>query len=140
MAFGDAVYVVAQVQRKKGHVQHAFATEDFLHVVDLAPAHYLVDQFHWEFVMRGWNRSMRRENATPAHRVQVRMVDFVSAVGARMFVEQFEHEQARMTFVHVVTLDPSVAKEMQHPHATDSKDNFLANAVVLVTTVKIISK
>src|SRR6516225_399864 len=109
-------------------------------MVNLAATEYLVNQFHWEFIVAGRNWGMRRENASLTHWVEILLANFVSPFGARVLVEQFEREKARMAFVHVVTLDPSIAKDMQDPHAADSEDDFLATAIVCITAIEIIDK
>ena len=48
----------------------------------------------------------------------------------RLFIEQFDRQQARVAFVHVEAVDVAVAQRPQHPHAADAENDFLTQTIV----------
>jgi hypothetical protein len=121
VALGDAVDVVAEVQREVGHVEHAVAAEDLAHLEDLGPADHLPRQVQRELIVAGGHRSMGSEHALPAHPRYVTWLEALAATCPGCLVQKLQGEQRRMALVHVEALDGPIAQRPQHAHAADAK-------------------
>ncbi len=131
---------MAQVEREVGHVQLARATEDFVHVENVAPAQNAAHMVERELVMAGGHRCVGGEDALWPDGLHILVVEPVAVEPACAFVEQLQSEQRGVTLVHVEAADLVIAEGAQHPHPADAEDDFLAEAVVRVAAVKMMGK
>jgi len=100
----------------------------------------LVDEVHRELIVSGGDRSMSRENALLSYRLRVIEGDGGSSRVVLLLVQKFEREKARMTLIHMETLNSIVAKGSEHSHSPNSKDHFLSKSVTLISSVEEICK
>src|SRR6266568_2144540 len=140
MLLGDAVDVMAQVEREVGHVQLAGATEDFVHVEEVGAPKDAPNVVERKSVVAGWHGSMRGEDTLPLDCLHILVVEAVAVKPSRPFVQQLQYEQCGVALVHVKAADFMVAERAEHPHAADAKDNFLAKPVVGVAAVKMMGE
>src|SRR6266508_349103 len=59
---------------------------------------------------------------------------------ARLFVGEFQGEQARMTLVHMEPPDVAVAQRTQHAHPADAEDHFLTKTVARIAAVEMVGQ
>lgn len=140
VALGDAVDVVAQVEREERHVQHALAAEDLLHLIHLAPPEHARHQLHRKLVVPRRHRCVRREDAELPHGFDILVRDGSAASAPRGLVEQLQREEARVAFIHVKAVELPKAKPAQHPRAADAEDRLLAQPISGIATVEMIRK
>ena len=138
---GDAVDVVAEIQRQVGHVQQmAVAGQFSLDVPDLVPADDLVHQLHREFVMAGGHRRMRRKDALPPHAFDMLRLDLFAAGPVELLIEQLDDQEGGMALVHVKAVDLVVAERAQHTDAADAEHVLLAEPVPFVAAVEVVAQ
>jgi hypothetical protein len=141
MFFCDPVHILAEVKGQKRQIEKPLTAKDLLECVeDLMMANDLMDEVHRELIVSGGNRSMSRENALFSYRLRVIEGDGGSSRVVLLLVQKFEREKARMTLIHMETLNSIVAKGSEHSHSPNSKDHFLSKSVTLISTVEDICK
>lgn len=59
---------------------------------------------------------------------------------ARRLVDELHGQKARVTFVHVETMQALVAERAQHPHAADAEDHLLAEPHAVIAAVEVIGE
>jgi hypothetical protein len=156
---GDAVDVHGQVEGQMGHIQHGAGfgrgrqidkgfrnLQDALHErrgdrvrkvqkVRLVRKHS-GEELHGKTVVASRYGRMRGENAHAADFFDVFTADAFAASRAGLFGKQLRGEQGGVAFVHVEAVQLVVSQRAQNANAADAEQNFLAQAVVGITTVQ----
>ncbi len=158
---GDAVDVVAQVERQVGHVEHVRAADRVgadgrpiappqdvvgeagdqgvgLVEVNVKRAHQPPHHLDGELIVPGGHRGVRGEDALLPDCVEVLGHDGRTAGFPGLLVEEFDGQQAGVAFVHMEARQLVVSQRAQHPHTADAQDGFLAEPVPRVAPVEMI--
>ncbi len=104
MFLGDSVDVTAQVERQEGHVEVSFSAEFPKKTVRYEVAEDPLDHIVRELVVAGFHRRVRGEDTVLHDPLDIPALAVLPAVeaGPSLLDQQFESQQARMPFVHVV--------------------------------------
>ncbi len=79
---------------------------------------------------------MSGENATLSYGSQISNFDVRPIRLLCFLLQEPNSEQARVAFIHVKAFDCVVPKGAQHLETTDTKNDFLAQAIICVSPVK----
>lgn len=140
MPFCNTIDVVAQVQGQERHVQQIAAAKDVFHLLHVVPAEYLIDQCQRKVIMSRSHRCVRCENAFLPDSLNVLTIGRPPAATSGLLVKQFQREQTRMAFVHVVALDLLVSQGTQYAYPANAEDDFLIQPIVLIAAVEIMGQ
>src|SRR5690349_14689790 len=125
MLLSDTIDVMTKIKRQIRHVQKVVATKHVLHFWNFSSAQHLIDKLDRESIVPGRHRSMGGENTFFANRLNIDPIRRRSAGALRLFVQQLQREQARMTLVHVIALDVAMSQCAEHPHPAHAENYFL---------------
>ena len=91
---------------------------------------------HRKAIVSRGNRSVRRKNAFAPHLLDVFAANRSPPGFFRFLTQQFQRQQRRMAFVHVVARQFGISQRAKHAHATDTQQHFLAQPVVGIAAIK----
>ena len=131
---------MTQIQRQVSHNETSFAAEDVFHVIDFAPPENARYQIERKLIVSGRNRRMSCENALPPDRLNIIVCNRCSAGLSRRLIEQLDREQTGMPLVHMKTVNAFIAQSSKYFYAAYTEDRFLAKAVPLISSVKVMSQ
>src|SRR5450759_4011901 len=96
----------------------------------------LCHQLARELIEPGGYGRMSREDALPPHFTDIRFGGRCEISVAETFFEQCEREQRSVTLVHLEDGHILIPKASEDLDATDSKHDFLAEPVMLITSIQ----
>ncbi len=137
MSLGNPIDVMAEVEREVGHVQHSLAAEYVLHRELVARAKHAMDKVERKLIVTSRHRRMRGEDALAANGFYILVAHF-AAGGCGTLSQQFQRQQAGVSFIHVKAGQGCVAECPQHPQPTHAQDAFLAQAVIRIAAVQVV--
>ena len=137
---GHAVGIAREAQRQQRHIQHAIskAAHPFK-TRGAISAQNAVGLLGIEAVVPGGNRSMRGEDALPAHLGDVELSYDGLRAAAELAFEQGERQKRGVAFIHVINIYIQ-AEGLGHAHAGHAENDLLLKAVAGVAAVEMIGE
>jgi hypothetical protein len=110
--------------------------KDVAHVDEFAMANKNpTDQFHRELIVACQNRSVGGENAHLADQFNILPLCTGAAIFAHLLFKKIQCQESGVPFVHVKASEMLKSNRAQHLDPAYAKNDFLAEAVVLIATV-----
>jgi hypothetical protein len=134
MTLRDAIDVAAEIESDVGKVQVLICREQSIHLLEVRPLKHMADVIEGKMVVAGRNRCVRGEDALRADGFEV-LDKTVAPVLARLFIKQFDGKERRVALIHVKASDTIKAESAKDAHSADAKNDFLAEAIMLVTAI-----
>jgi hypothetical protein len=139
MVHRDAVDVMGEPKRKERHVQSLLWTA----VSGLENGHDLIAQdlphpLPGKLILSGRHRRVGRIDAAAAHFLDVRVGCKMDSSLAQILFEQTQCEERGVSFIHVISGDPAVAKGGKNLCPADSQERLLTEVIKGIAAVKIV--
>jgi hypothetical protein len=117
--------------------QHMTTAEDLLEFVNnVLPVEDPGDEVERELIMSCRDRRVGGEDTLLANGLYIVVANRLSSCFLYFLVQEFDGEEARMTFVHMETAQPVVAERSKHPYSADAQYHLLTQSIVFIAAIQ----